>query len=130
MPRSLETVHSYSDCIKVVTDGSDVGLAEKRVLYGGIMLYHERADTPREDLSGPCGAFCDYEVEMESIRMVIEGIGTRVDALLVLQAIDGLWEWPWRLTRTLLATSDLISRHGVKVTIQCILDYAGSVKTR
>jgi hypothetical protein len=25
------------------------------------------------------GAICDYEVEMEAIRMVIEGIGTRVD---------------------------------------------------
>ena len=76
--------------------------------------------------------------------MVIEGIGTRVDeglkgkptsffitdALLVLQAIDGLWEWPWRLTRTLLATSDLISRHGMKVTMQWILDYAGSIVTR
>ena len=62
------------------------------------------AGTPRDDLSGPCGAICDYEVEMEAIRMVIEGIGTRVDeglkrkptsfffitdTLLVLQAIDG-----------------------------------------
>ena len=79
MPRSLETVHSYSDRIKVVTDGSDVGGTEKRVLYGGVMLYHGRAGTPREDLSGPCGAICDYEVEMEAIRMAIEGIGTRVD---------------------------------------------------
>ena len=43
------------------------------------MLYHGRAGTPREELSGPCGAICDYEVEMEAIRMVIEGIGTRVD---------------------------------------------------
>ena len=100
------------------------------------MLYHGRAGTPREDLSRPCDAICDYEVEMEAIRMVIEGIGTRVDeglkrkptsffitdALLVLQAIDGLWEWPWRLTRTLSATSDLISMHVVKVTIGPTVD--------
>ena len=95
------------------------------------MLCHGRAGTPREDLSGPCGAICDYEVEMEAIRMVIKGIWTRVDeglkgkptsffitdALLFLQAIDGLWEWPW-----LSATSDLISRHGVKVTIGPTVD--------
>ena len=43
------------------------------------MLYHGRAGTPREELSRPCGAICDYEVEMEAIRIVIEGIGTRVD---------------------------------------------------
>ena len=43
------------------------------------MLYNRRVGTPREDLSGSCGAICDYEVEMEAIRMVIEGIGTRVD---------------------------------------------------
>ena len=41
------------------------------------MLYYGRAVTPREDLSGPCGAICNYEVEMEAIRMIIEGIGTR-----------------------------------------------------
>ena len=69
--------------------------------------------------------------------MVIEGIVTRVDeglkwkptsfffitdALLVLQAIDGLWEFPWRLNHTISATSDLISMHGVKVTIGPTVD--------
>ena len=44
------------------------------------------------------------------------------DPLLVLQAIDGFWEWSWRLTRTLSATSDLISRRGVKVTIGPTVD--------
>ena len=34
---------------------------------------------PREELSGPCGAICDYEVEMEAIRMAIEEIGTRMN---------------------------------------------------
>ena len=69
---ALETVHSYPDCMKV--DGSEVGWAEKRVLYGGLILYHGRAGMPREELSGPCGAICDYEIEMEAIRMVIEEI--------------------------------------------------------
>ena len=82
-PRSLilpmETVHSYSACIKVVTDGSDVCWAEKRVLYGGLILCHGRAGMPREVLSGPCGAICDYEVEMEAIRMAIAEIGTRMN---------------------------------------------------
>ena len=66
MPRSLETVHSYSDCMNVVNDGSDVGGAAKWVLYRGLMLYHGRAGTPREELSGPSGAICDYKVEKES----------------------------------------------------------------
>jgi hypothetical protein len=97
----LETVHSYSDCIKAVTDDSDVCWAEKWVLYEGLILYHGRAVMPREELSGPCGAICDYEVDMEAIRMVMEELGTKMnegskgkptsffvtDALLVLQAL-------------------------------------------
>ena len=76
---ALETLHFYSDCIKVITDGSDVSWAEKRVLDGGLILYHGRAGMPREELSGPCGIICDYEVEMEAIRMAIEEIRTRMN---------------------------------------------------
>ena len=63
------------------------------------MLYQQGADPRRDELLGPCGAICNYEAEMEAIRIAIEAIGTAdivfTDALSILQAIDGMGEWPW-----------------------------------
>jgi ribonuclease HI len=74
------------------------------------VLYHEGVGTRREELFRPCGSISNYEAEIEAIRIAIEAVWTRMDdgsaeehdvvvfgptdALSVLQAIDGMGEWP------------------------------------
>ena len=76
---------------------------------------------------------------MEAISVAIRAVRTRLDdgsaaradvvlftdALSILQAINGMGEWPWRLKRMTAAISGLISSHGVKVTLQWIPGHAG-----
>ena len=109
---ALERVHTYPDCIKCYTDGSaSDGTAhggKRRSGYGVLVVYQQGADSRRDKLLGPCGAICNYEAEMEAIRIAIEAIGTRLDdgsaaradivvftdALSILQAIDGMGSGP------------------------------------
>ena len=84
-------------------------------------------------------SICNYEAQMEAIRIAIEAIGTRLDdgsvaradivvfteALSILQATDGMGEWPWRLKRMIATISGLNLRHGVKVTLQWIPGHTG-----
>ena len=112
---ALETLHTYSDCIQCYTDGSasdETALGgRRRSGYGVLVLYQHGANLRREELLGPCGSICNYEAEMEAISVAIRAVRTRlddgsaartdvvlfIDALSILQAINGMGEWPWRL---------------------------------
>ena len=73
---------------------------------------------------------------MEAIRIAIgtrldDGSAARADivvftdALSIIQAIDGMGEWPLRLKRMIAAISGLNLRHGVQVTLQGIPGHTG-----